>query len=744
MAIGRVSGSMLVSNLDRQGTDLQFTTGNQPLFYLNFSQFRAGINTNVATQTLTINGNLSTSNIVISGNSITTKNGESIVINGNVQYSIGNLQIAGGNAGYIVSTDGAGHLSWQNLATLSNTQGFYGNTFIMGTAAAGSTSNALVFTATTSVTDGIASLNRLLGNITDSTGSLIHVPGTVTATGFAGSLSGSVTGNIAGTTASFSTISGTLTTASQPNITALGSLSGLTVVGNVTAGNVSATQFNGDVFGSVVGATGAFTNVAGTLQTAAQPNITSVGTLASLDVTGNVTAGNVSATQFNGNIVGTTGTLSGNLSTNNVSGYTGHFTNVTGTLQTAAQPNVTSVGTLTGLTVTGNITATEINGKLHGNVTGQTGMFSSNVTTQGYMAFGLNSELLQSGVAAFVNDSYGFTTQYNTAVVVNNMQGATNQTLFLGDTGIGNARTLLGVSVNSTPVLTLTGTGDMTITGNLYAPVIGNVTGTVTGNIVGTTASFTTVGGTLTTAAQPNITSVGTLSGLTSTGNIVTSANVTASSINATQYGNVFTNNISGTAGNLTITIPSNQVAIISSDQAVKLPSGSSATRPTGVAGYIRYNSDTTNVEYYDGSSWVTVTNKVSSQTFSGDGVNATYTLSQTSTVQNLLVSVNGTLQQPNTSYTVSGTQITFTEVLLTSDVVDIRYLGGVTSFSGIVTNDMQIQGNLTITGILQAPQATKSSNAPGSTGQVCWDTDYIYVCTAPNTWKRSALAGGY
>lgn len=405
---------------------------------------------------------------------------------------------------------------------------------------------------------------------------------------------------------------------------------------------------------------------------------------------------------------------------------------------TTTQLNATTV------VASGNISAGDVNGTLHGNVTGQTGLFSSNVTSQGYMAFGLNAEILQAGVAAFVNDSYGFTTQYNTAVVINNMQGATNQTLFLGDTGIGNARTLLGVSISGTPIMNLTGAGDLTITGNLYAPVVGNVTGTVAGNIAGTTASFTTVGGTLTTAAQPNITSVGTLTSLSVTGNIATTSNVTASSVIADHYGDVYTNNINGINGNLTITVPTNQVAIISSDQAVKLPSGTSSARPTGVAGYIRYNSDTTNVEYYDGSSWVTVTNKVSSQTFSGDGVNATYTLSQASTVQNLLVSVNGTLQQPTTSYTVLGDQITFTEVLLTSDVVDIRYLGGVTSFSGIVTNDLEIQGNLTITGILQAPQATKASNAPGTTGQVCWDSNYIYVCTAPNTWKRTALAGGY
>ena len=71
---------------------------------------------------------------------------------------------------------------------------------------------------------------------------------------------------------------------------------------------------------------------AGTVTTAAQPNITSVGTLTSVAVTGNATAGNVYANA---------GTIGASL--------------LTGTLTTAAQPNVTSVGTLSALTVTGNI-----------------------------------------------------------------------------------------------------------------------------------------------------------------------------------------------------------------------------------------------------------------------------------------------------------------------------------------------------------------------------------------------------
>ena len=33
------------------------------------------------------------------------------------------------------------------------------------------------------------------------------------------------------------------------------------------------------------------------------------------------------------------------------------------------------------------------------------------------------------------------------------------------------------------------------------------------------------------------------------------------------------------------------------------------------------------------------------------------------------------------------------------------------------------------------------SATATGTQGQICWDANYVYVCTATNTWKRSAIA---
>jgi hypothetical protein len=103
---------------------------------------------------------------------------------------------------------------------------------------------------------------------------------------------------------------GTVTTASQPNITSLGSLTGLTLSANsdITMSGTGS-QLSG---ANVVNAT----YLTGTLTTAAQPNITSVGTLTSLTVTGNVTANNFVANT----IVKTTAVIFSSLPTASTAG----------------------------------------------------------------------------------------------------------------------------------------------------------------------------------------------------------------------------------------------------------------------------------------------------------------------------------------------------------------------------------------------------------------------------------------
>ena len=53
MAIGRVSGLMLKSNLERQGIDLSFETD---LLYLDVTNNRIGVRNNAPTKTLDITG----------------------------------------------------------------------------------------------------------------------------------------------------------------------------------------------------------------------------------------------------------------------------------------------------------------------------------------------------------------------------------------------------------------------------------------------------------------------------------------------------------------------------------------------------------------------------------------------------------------------------------------------------------------------------------------------------------------
>jgi hypothetical protein len=65
-------------------------------------------------------------------------------------------------------------------------------------------------------------------------------------------------------------------------------------------------------------------------------------------------------------------------------------------------------------------------------------------------------------------------------------------------------------------------------------------------------------------------------------------------------------------------------------------------------------------------------------------------------------------------------------------------------SATGNITGANATVNNITVNSILSSPLQTKASTDTGTAGQVCWDANYIYVCTATNTWKRVALTGGY
>jgi len=64
------------------------------------------------------------------------------------------------------------------------------------------------------------------------------------------------------------------------------------------------------------------------------------------------------------------------------------------------------------------------------------------------------------------------------------------------------------------------------------------------------------------------------------------------------------------------------------------------------------------------------------------------------------------------------------------------RVLIGTASNSGGAL--LQVNDNRIRIAIAKTPA---SATDTGTAGEICWDTSYIYVCTATNTWKRSALS---
>jgi hypothetical protein len=200
------------------------------------------------------------------------------------------------------------------------------------------------------LTTGIASAggNVIGGNIT-TTGQ-ISATGNITGDYLFGN--GSALTGIAASSVQANALTGYILSSNvvTSSLTSFGTLTSLSVSGNVAAGNVS-----------------------GTLTTASQNNITSVGTLSSLSVTANILGGNLNT----GGQVSATGNVRGNY--------------LRATLDINAGGNIAGVNfTGTGVSVTGNITGAYIIGN-GSQMTGlPAGYTNSNVSTF-LSAFGSNT-----------------------------------------------------------------------------------------------------------------------------------------------------------------------------------------------------------------------------------------------------------------------------------------------------------------------------------------------------------------
>jgi hypothetical protein len=245
--------------------------------------------------------------------------------------------------------------------------------------------------------------------------------------------------------------------------------------------------------------------------------------------------------------------------------------------------------------------------------------------------------------------------------------------------------TISVIDTDGNLVLAANGSGSVTTTNNLYAGNIyasnltgnlntssGNVTANLTGNITGTFGSFT--GNLDSSWLVANVQgTTGNFSDINATSNVSIGGTLTAT-------GNVIAQKITSTTGDLHISAATdnpNNIIRFDSVSAFDIPSGTTAERPPSPDfGYVRYNTDIGSIEWWGGSQWVAGSNLISTQQIVPDGSSAVYTLNQ-STVENaVLVNINGTIQQAGAgAYSVSGNQITFAEVPLSTDIIEIRFL---------------------------------------------------------------------
>jgi hypothetical protein len=95
-----------------------------------------------------------------------------------------------------------------------------------------------------------------------------------------------------------------------------------------------------------------------------------------------------------------------------------------------------------------------------------------------------------------------------------------------------------------------------------------------------------------------------------------------------------------------------------------------------------------------------------------------------------------------NYSPTGQGSNMRFLTTAVGSTVNTTRFFisdTGLCGFGTIVPTNIidMATGNIR----MRVARTPASASASGNAGEICWDANYIYVCTATNTWKRVAIA---
>ena len=602
--------------------------------------------------------------------------------------------------------------------------------------------------------------------------------GNVLATNFVGG-GVNISGNLLATTAVLNalTVNGDITSTGFFNTTAnisaavvnggaINSTGLINTTGNVSAATVIAGQFNttGNLVASQVST--ATLNATGLINTTGNLLASQVST-GTLNATGLInTTGNISADVLNGGAINSTGLINttGNISAAiintgalNSTGFINTTGNISGAVVNTGALNATGTTTLVDVNSTGlinttaNISAAVVNsGAL--NVTGTTTLVAVNSTGFINTTGNVSAAVLNGGA---INSTGLINTTGNiSGAVVNtvalNATGTTtlvavNSTGFINTTANVSAAVVNAGALNATGTTTLVAvnsTGLINTTGNISASRINADTLAATGTIWANAATDTT---SLSTGAL--IVAGGTAVGKTlwvGEGAVINSTRAAeafqvygATGNNGLIYTNTAKNAIVfSSTGN--VLVQDGVIAKFDSDGAILIPVGSSARRPgaagnVDVTGMIRFNTTSTNLEFYNGTDWAAAGSEftvITTNSFAGNGVQTAFTLSSASTTAGTIVAVNGVLQIPSTAYSVTGTTLTFTEAPAAGDAVDARVLittatvSTLASANGYNTFDVATEPYANITA--GTASATVRVSVDGVTGTATFTNDVV------------------
>ena len=326
---------------------------------------------------------------------------------------------------------------------------------------------------------------------------------------------------------------------------------------NSGTGNITVTTSRA-VIGTVANVASAnYANFAGEVVDASQPNITSVGTLSNLNVATTITTQDLVVT--------------GNFSVGNLIANSANFANFAGEVVDASQPNITSVGILNGLVVSGNITP---NANITYNLGNNTNRFndlylanstiylgaqqiSANATSVNFsqdvsITGNLQIGNLVANSANFAN--FAGTANTANAVAGANVSGTVANATFATTSGTANSATVAN-SANSVALANVSGAGNIAsinLTGSTSNVLFGNgVFGPVTATLSGD-------GGNISNIQGANVSGAVGLATFATTANAVAGANVSGTVANATYADNAGNAN---TANSATVANSANAVA---------------------------------------------------------------------------------------------------------------------------------------------------------------------------------------